>query len=64
MRNAHQGRRTFLKVGAAAGGGLIVGFHVPGASKLAAAAGPARLNAFVSVGTDGHVTVYSVDKHP
>ncbi len=59
MRSAaNQGRRTFLKAGAAAGGGLIIGFHMPGASGVAeAAAGPVHLNAFVKVGTDGLVTV-------
>lgn len=51
-------RRTLLKAGAAAGGGLVIGFYLPGASGLAqAAAGETRLNAFVKVGTDGKVTV-------
>ena len=53
----HQGRRTFLKASAAASGGLVIGFYLPGAQRLAeAAAGPAKLNAFVKIGTDGKVT--------
>jgi isoquinoline 1-oxidoreductase beta subunit len=51
-------RRTFLKAGAAAGGGLAIGFYLPGATRVAeAAAGEAMLNAFVRIGTDGKVTV-------
>jgi isoquinoline 1-oxidoreductase beta subunit len=58
MRTAiDKGRRNFLKASAGAGGGLVIGFHIPGAARLAeAAAGPAKLNAFVKVGTDGKVT--------
>ena len=52
------GRRQFLKVSGAAGGGLLVGFYLPGAARVAEAAGAqAKLNAFVKVGTDGRVTV-------
>lgn len=51
-------RRTFLKVGAATGSGLLIGFHVPSAARGAeAAAAPVKLNAFVKVGTDGRITV-------
>ncbi|MGH8701427.1 MAG: molybdopterin cofactor-binding domain-containing protein [Burkholderiales bacterium] len=51
-------RRTFLKAGTAAGGGLAIGFYLPGVSGVAeAAAGEAKLNAFVTIGTDGKVTV-------
>jgi isoquinoline 1-oxidoreductase beta subunit len=51
-------RRTFLKAGTAAGGGLAIGFYLPGAARVAeAAAGEAKLNAFVRIGTDGKVTV-------
>lgn len=58
MRAAvHQGRRTFLKASAAASGGLVIGFYLPGAQRLAEAAeGPVKLNAFVKIGTDGKVT--------
>jgi isoquinoline 1-oxidoreductase subunit beta len=53
----NRSRRTFLKAGAAAGGGLVIGFHLPGAAGAAeAAAGPAKLNAYVKVGTDSKVT--------
>jgi isoquinoline 1-oxidoreductase beta subunit len=51
-------RRTFLKAGTAAGGGLAISFYLPGAARVAeAAAGQAKLNAFVKIGTDGKVTV-------
>ncbi|MBI2296004.1 MAG: xanthine dehydrogenase family protein molybdopterin-binding subunit [Betaproteobacteria bacterium] len=50
-------RRTFLKVGAATGGGLVIGFYLPGAAGVAeAATGPTKLNAFVKIGADGKVT--------
>jgi isoquinoline 1-oxidoreductase beta subunit len=50
-------RRTLLKAGAAAGGGLVIGFYLPGTTGVAeAAAGPAKLNAFVRIGTDNKVT--------
>ena len=50
----NQGRRQFLKVGAAAGGGLVIGFHLPGVAE--AAEGPAKLNAYVRIGADSKVT--------
>src|SRR5262245_8937877 len=50
-------RRTVLKAGAAAGGGLVIGFYLPGVAGAAErAAGPAKLNAYVKVGTDSTVT--------
>ena len=59
-----QSRRGFLKIAAAAGGGLMVGFwSLPGeafaatAAKPAAAATPAELNAFVAIGTDDTITL-------
>ena len=57
MRALHRGRRQFLKAGAAAGGGLVISFYLPGASQAAqAAAGAVKLNAFVKIDTAGKVT--------
>ena len=60
-----QGRRTFIKASAAVGGGLLIGFYLPGASRLAEAdqAQPAAFqpNAWIRIGTDDVVTVV-VDK--
>lgn len=57
-------RRDFLKVAAAAGGGLMVGFWtLPGealaaATKTAAVAtAPADLNAFIAIGADDSITL-------
>ena len=57
-------RRSFFKTGAAAAGGLMVGFYLPERSKLRAdspggttASALPRLNAFVRVGTDDSVTL-------
>lgn len=51
-------RRGFLKTGAAAAGGLLVGFYLPEGSKLSAQApSNAKLNAFVRVGADDSVTL-------
>src|SRR5947208_10560822 len=47
-------RRGFLKTGAAAAGGLLVGFKVPAAT----ATTPLKLNAWVHVGADDAVTLY------
>ena len=59
-----QSRRSFLKIAAAAGGGLMVGFwSLPGeafaatAAKTAAAATPADLNAFIAIGADDAITL-------
>ena len=46
-------RRGFLK---SAAGGLVVAFHLPSRSK--ADAGESKLNAFVHVGSDDHVTLF------
>ncbi len=45
-------RRSFLKIGAAAGSGLVLGVRLPGAST------PAKLNAWVNIGADDAVTLF------
>src|SRR5437764_4962369 len=50
-------RRTFLKTGAAATGGLIIGFYLPGSNELAAQTNVRKLNAYVQVGSDDMVTL-------
>jgi len=52
-------RREFLKVGALAGGGLVVAVHLPAPVDAAPAKGAADLapNAWLRVATDGTVTV-------
>ncbi len=51
-------RRNLLKVGAAAGGGLLLSFHTPSALAQAPAATPYVLNpnAFIAIAPDGKVT--------
>ncbi len=54
-------RRDFLATTAAAAGGLVIGFWLPGGGKRAFAgppeAGPAALNAFLRIAPDNSVTV-------
>ena len=55
-------RRSFIRTSAAVGGGLVVGFYVPGAGKrlFAQAAAPKPLpnpNSFLRIGSDESVTV-------
>jgi len=49
-------RRGFLKAGVATAGGLFIGFHLPEGGKLEAATTPAKLNAFIHIGSDDIVT--------
>lgn len=60
--SVEQSRRGFLKIAAAAGGGLMVGFWtLPGEAFAAATAktavAPADLNAFIAIGADDTVTL-------
>ena len=51
-------RRFFLTTAAAAGGGLALGFHLPGAIVPAeAAAGPVEVNAWVVIQPDDAVVI-------
>ncbi|MES2046952.1 MAG: xanthine dehydrogenase family protein molybdopterin-binding subunit [Pseudomonadota bacterium] len=53
-------RRSFIKVGAVAGGGLVLGFFMPSANKFARAADPKPVyapNAFLRIAPDNTVTV-------
>jgi len=53
-------RRGFLKAGVTAGGGLLLGFHVPGSRRVVAANAPsaqATLNSWIRIARDGTVTI-------
>jgi isoquinoline 1-oxidoreductase subunit beta len=50
-------RRHFLKVGAAAGGGMVLSFGLPFAGSEAQPAGAASFNAFVRIASNGQVTM-------
>ena len=50
-------RRNFLKTSALAGGGLMIGFMIPGASRFAQAAVVFKPNAFLRITADNQVTV-------
>lgn len=51
-------RRDFLRKTAAGAGGLLIGFYLPGRSRLKGAATASKLNAFVHVGADDNVTLF------
>ncbi|MBS0394814.1 MAG: xanthine dehydrogenase family protein molybdopterin-binding subunit [Proteobacteria bacterium] len=59
---ANPSRRTFLKAGAAIGGGLLLEVSLPLRAFGVAEAAPAVLNAYVRIATDGTVTI--VSKNP
>jgi len=50
-------RRDFLKTSALAGGGLVLGFTLPGASRFAEAAGVFSPNAYIRIASDNRITV-------
>src|SRR5450759_5660518 len=50
-------RRDFLKTSALTGGGLLIGFTLPGASRLAQAASVFSPNAYIRIGSDNQISV-------
>jgi isoquinoline 1-oxidoreductase subunit beta len=58
VRSLGVNRRSFLRKTAAGAGGLLIGFYLPSRSRLKADAGDSKLNAFVHVGSDDHVTLF------
>jgi isoquinoline 1-oxidoreductase subunit beta len=57
-RQMNTSRREFLKTSAIAGGGLIIGFTLPGATRLAQAAGKeAQINAYLRIAPNNAITV-------
>jgi isoquinoline 1-oxidoreductase beta subunit len=57
-KSMNASRREFLKTSALAGGGLIIGFTLPGATRLAQGAGKeARMNAYLRIAPNNDVTV-------
>src|SRR5258707_6255165 len=57
-RQMNISRREFLKSSAMAGGGLIIGFALPGATRLAQGAGKeARMSAYLRIAPNNDITV-------
>jgi len=55
---SNQSRRDFIKTGAAAGGALVLGFHLPGrVAQADAGGGYAMPNAWVKVTPDNQITI-------
>jgi len=65
MTNMQISRRTFITTAVAAGGGMMLGFHLPGRAEAAAVMGEAwrapaggqEINAWLTIDTNGIVTV-------
>ena len=57
-RDLNKSRRDFLKTSALAGGGLIVGFTLPGATRFAqAAGGDVKMSAYLRIAPNNDITV-------
>src|SRR2546421_7609520 len=63
MSHATVNRREFLKTGAAAGAGLVIGLYLPAfdprAPHAPAAPGPFKPNAWIEIAPDGAVTIWT-----
>lgn len=61
METINESRRTFLKASAAAGGGLLIGCHLPGCnldpSNLEIHSAVFRPNAWIRIAADDTVTI-------
>src|SRR5437773_10987778 len=63
MSHASLNRREFLKTGGAAGATLVIGLYLPAFERepphAAAAPQPFRPNAWIEIGPDGSVTIWT-----